>query len=88
MTIHLYPRHQIPKYLNTLSILFHSSTTQQPNDPTTQQPKTFSGAQTLVNPEPNFFVLGIKSYGRNSAFLLRTGLEQVRALLSLLEADA
>ena len=31
----------------------------------------------LVNPEPGFFILGAKSYGRNSQFLLRTGWQQV-----------
>ncbi len=35
-------------------------------------------------PEPNFFVLGAKSYGRDSAFLLRTGFEQVREAFALL----
>ena len=36
-----------------------------------------AGAQSLVNPEPGFFILGAKSYGRNSQFLLRTGWQQV-----------
>jgi thioredoxin reductase len=36
------------------------------------------GADTLRNPEPNFFILGAKSYGRNAQFLLRNGFEQVR----------
>ncbi len=35
------------------------------------------GPDTLVNPEPGFFILGAKSYGRNSQFLLRTGFQQV-----------
>ncbi|MGH3767829.1 MAG: hypothetical protein ACRDTX_22230 [Pseudonocardiaceae bacterium] len=35
------------------------------------------GVDTLRVPEPNFFVLGMKSYGRNSSFLLRVGYEQV-----------
>lgn len=35
------------------------------------------GVDVLRSPEPNFFVLGMKSYGRNSAFLLRIGYEQV-----------
>jgi hypothetical protein len=35
------------------------------------------GVDTLRVPEPNFFVLGMKSYGRNSTFLLRVGYEQV-----------
>jgi thioredoxin reductase len=38
----------------------------------------------LRNPEPNFFVLGAKSYGRNSNFLLRAGFEQVREVFALL----
>jgi thioredoxin reductase len=41
-------------------------------------------AATLRNPEPNFFVLGAKSYGRNSNFLLRTGFEQVRDVFALI----
>jgi hypothetical protein len=35
------------------------------------------GAETLKNPEPNFFILGDKSYGRNSTFLMRVGWAQV-----------
>ena len=42
------------------------------------------GAQTLRNPEPNFFILGAKSYGRNPNFLLRTGFEQVREVFTLI----
>ena len=36
------------------------------------------GPATLCNPENDFFVIGMKSYGRGSAFLLRVGFEQVR----------
>src|SRR5690606_6022028 len=32
--------------------------------------------QLLINPEPNFYVLGTKSYGRNSNFLLQSGYQQ------------
>ena len=39
--------------------------------------QTDTGLETLQSPEPNFFVLGSKSYGRDSRFLLRTGLRQV-----------
>ena len=46
------------------------------------------GPDVLVNPEPNFFIIGMKSYGRNSAFLLRTGHEQVRDVLALLAGSA
>jgi hypothetical protein len=42
------------------------------------------GAATLRNPEPNFYILGAKSYGRNSNFLLRTGFEQVREAFTLI----
>jgi thioredoxin reductase len=35
------------------------------------------GPETLRNPEPDFFILGAKSYGSNSQFLLRVGWQQV-----------
>jgi NAD(P)-binding Rossmann-like domain len=35
------------------------------------------GPETLANPEPGFFILGAKSYGRNSQFLLSIGWRQV-----------
>ena len=35
------------------------------------------GVDVLRVPEPNFFVLGIKSYGRKPTFLLHVGYEQV-----------
>ncbi|MCH7665511.1 MAG: NAD(P)-binding protein [Acidobacteria bacterium] len=44
------------------------------------------GAETLVNPEPGFFILGAKSYGRNSSFLMRLGWEQVDDIFDLLDA--
>lgn len=43
-----------------------------------------SGAATLRTTEPNFFILGAKSYGRNSQFLLRTGFEQVRDAFAMI----
>jgi cation diffusion facilitator CzcD-associated flavoprotein CzcO len=47
-----------------------------------------AGAAALRSPEPNFFILGAKSYGRNSNFLLRTGFEQVRdAFASIVGGD-
>ncbi|MFC5062554.1 hypothetical protein [Actinomycetospora atypica] len=36
-----------------------------------------AGIDTLRSPEPDLFVLGMKSYGRSSAFLLRVGYSQV-----------
>lgn len=44
------------------------------------------GPRTLTNPEPRLFVLGNKSYGRRSDFLLQVGHKQVRDALDLLEA--
>jgi hypothetical protein len=41
-------------------------------------------ASTLRHPEPGFFTLGMKSYGRNPAFLLPVGFKQVDDLLALL----
>ncbi len=38
------------------------------------------GAEMLMHPEPNYFVLGMKSYGRGRNFLLRAGYEQVEMI--------
>ncbi|MFQ5525278.1 MAG: NAD(P)-binding protein [Thermoanaerobaculia bacterium] len=46
------------------------------------------GGDTLLNPEPNFFILGAKSYGRTSSFLMRLGWQQVDEVFQLLEAAA
>jgi Pyridine nucleotide-disulphide oxidoreductase len=50
--------------------------------------QTCQGAETLRNPEPNFYVLGAKSYGRSSNFLLRVGFEQIREAFTLITGDA
>ena len=42
------------------------------------------GPETLKNPEPDFYLLGSKSYGRNNTFLLRVGWEQVSEVFQLL----
>ena len=48
-----------------------------------------AGIETLTSPEPNFYILGSKSYGRNSSFLLRVGIEQVMALTTkIVDGDA
>jgi thioredoxin reductase len=46
------------------------------------------GAATLRNPEPNFYILGAKSYGRNSNFLMRNGFDQVREVFTLITGKA
>jgi hypothetical protein len=47
-----------------------------------------AGPAALRNPEPNFFVLGAKSHGRGSNFLLRSGFEQVREAFTLVAGKA
>jgi len=42
------------------------------------------GVETLTNPEPGFYVLGAKSYGRNATFLMRVGWEQVAEVFARL----
>ncbi len=46
--------------------------------------QTTHGADTLANPEPGFFILGAKSYGRNNTFLMRIGWEQVGEVFGML----
>lgn len=45
------------------------------------------GVTELRHPEPNFFITGMKSYGRAPTFLLATGYEQVRSIVSWLAGD-
>jgi len=40
-----------------------------------------TGIDELRNPEPNFFMIGAKSYGRTPTFLLRTGRRQAEDVL-------
>jgi hypothetical protein len=46
--------------------------------------QTSHGAEALTNPEPGFFILGSKSYGRNATFLMRVGWDQVTEVFGLL----
>ncbi len=45
------------------------------------------GFAELKQPEPNFFITGMKSYGRAPTFLLATGYEQVRSITAWLDND-
>lgn len=45
------------------------------------------GFAELQQPEPNFFIAGMKSYGRAPTFLLATGYEQVRSITAWLAGD-
>ena len=45
------------------------------------------GAEVLQNPEPGFFILGAKSYGKGSNFLIRIGLAQIDEVLGPLAGE-
>ena len=45
------------------------------------------GASELAHPEKDFYVVGMKSYGRAPTFLLLTGYEQVRSVACALAGD-
>ncbi|WP_439593368.1 FAD-dependent oxidoreductase, partial [Microbacterium sp.] len=45
------------------------------------------GFRELTHPEPGFFIVGMKSYGRAPTFLLATGYEQVRSVTAWLAGD-
>jgi len=45
------------------------------------------GAEELKQPDGNLFVVGMKSYGRAPTFLMRTGYEQVRSVVSAIAGD-
>lgn len=46
------------------------------------------GAEMLTHPEPGYFTLGMKSYGRSPNFLLRTGYEQIETVLAFLDKQS
>ena len=45
------------------------------------------GFAELKQPESNFFIVGMKSYGRAPTFLMATGYEQVRSIVAVLAGD-
>ena len=45
------------------------------------------GVDELAHPEPGFYVVGAKSYGRAPTFLLATGYEQARSVVAALDGD-
>jgi thioredoxin reductase len=45
------------------------------------------GVDELTQPEPGFYVVGAKSYGRAPTFLLATGYEQTRSVVAALAGD-
>jgi thioredoxin reductase len=72
-------------------------------DPATQSPRQLAplidpnvhscgtvrphGAEQLRHPEENFYIVGMKSYGRAPTFLLLTGYEQVRSVVAAIAGD-
>jgi hypothetical protein len=45
------------------------------------------GVDELSHPEPGFYIVGMKSYGRAPTFLLLTGYEQVRSVVAAMVGD-
>lgn len=45
------------------------------------------GHREIAHPEPGFYTVGVKSYGRAPTFLLLTGYEQVRSVVAALAGD-
>jgi thioredoxin reductase len=45
------------------------------------------GHRELSHPEPGFYTVGVKSYGRAPTFLLLTGYEQVRSVVAAIAGD-
>ena len=45
------------------------------------------GVDELTHPEPGFFIVGSKSYGRAPTFLMATGYEQVRSIVAEIADD-
>lgn len=45
------------------------------------------GERMLAHPEDNFYIAGMKSYGRAPTFLMATGYEQVRSIAAALAGD-
>lgn len=45
------------------------------------------GERVLAHPETNFYIVGMKSYGRAPTFLMATGYEQVRSIAAALAGD-
>lgn len=45
------------------------------------------GEEVLRQPEKNFYIVGMKSYGRAPTFLMATGYEQIRSIVAYLTGD-
>jgi hypothetical protein len=45
------------------------------------------GVEELAHPEKDFYIVGMKSYGRAPTFLMKTGYEQVRSVVAEIAGD-
>ncbi|WP_082579960.1 arsenic resistance N-acetyltransferase ArsN2 [Pelomonas sp. Root1444] len=45
------------------------------------------GHRELAHPEPDFYTVGVKSYGRAPTFLMATGFEQARSVVAAIAGD-
>ncbi|WP_214317540.1 FAD-dependent oxidoreductase [Nonomuraea sediminis] len=45
------------------------------------------GVDELAHPEPGYYAVGVKSYGRAPTFLMATGYEQIRSVVAALAGD-
>lgn len=66
----------VPKLADLIDPNIHSCGTVRPH-----------GEAELRQPEHHFYIVGAKSYGRAPTFLLATGYEQVRSVVSALAGD-
>ncbi len=64
-----------------------------PSENTSEEPMpdrwhiNISDPALLLSGEPNFFIIGIKSYGRDAGFLMHNGFRQVRDVYKLVSGD-
>lgn len=78
LRLELDPAVEAPRALGPLiDPEFHSCGTVEPH-----------GARLLAHPEKDFYIVGMKSYGRAPTFLMATGYEQVRSIAAALAGDA
>ena len=84
LQIHLCYASEAPMALATAMLNASRATTGAESDCLKQ---TTHGAETLRTPEPGFFLIGAKSYGRNTNFLLSVGHRQIEEIYGLIGAD-
>lgn len=77
MRLELDPTVEAPRQLGPMiDAEFHSCGSVEPH-----------GERILAHPEPGFYIVGMKSYGRAPTFLMATGYEQVRSIAAALAGD-